>query len=81
MGACCLLTVGVRVISEKMKCDKCKRFLDDGEEIEFCSKMLCDDCYIDGIQPKVRKEYYENNPGEFMQRLKNAYSMHPQKYH
>lgn len=66
---------------EKMNCDKCKRIIVDGEEKEINSKILCDDCYIDAIWPPVRKMYYENDPAEFMRRLKEMYSLHPQQYH
>lgn len=62
-------------------CYKCKRTIEDGAERELNSEMLCDDCYIDRIWPKVRKAHYENDPAEFMRRLQESYSVHPQRYH
>ncbi len=66
---------------EMMHCDKCKKPMDNGEARELNSKILCDDCYIDDIWPRVRKMYYENDQAEFMRRLKETYSLHPQQYH
>lgn len=62
-------------------CDACKRSIEVGEERELQSQILCEDCYIKAIWPPVRKMYYENDPAEFMRRLKETYSLHPQKYH
>ncbi len=42
--------------------------------------MLCEDCYIDEVMPKMPKAHY-NNDSEFMNRLKDSYSVHPQQYH
>lgn len=64
-----------------MKCEKCRDAIDKGEGWTFEAKILCDDCYIDAVWPKVRKTYHEHNPSEFMQRLKNTWSIHPQQYH
>ncbi|MCP4578203.1 MAG: hypothetical protein GY846_18180 [Deltaproteobacteria bacterium] len=64
-----------------MKCDKCRASFDREELRPFHSQMLCDDCYISAIWPKVRKTYYNGDPGEFMHRLKKSYSIIPQRYH
>lgn len=64
-----------------MNCSKCKRTIDDGEERKLRSEVLCDDCYINRIWPRVRKMYYANDPSEFIRRLRESYSVHPQRYH
>jgi hypothetical protein len=64
-----------------MNCENCKTSISKGEEKMFDSRILCDDCYISAIWPRVRKTYDEYNPAEFMQRLKNTWSIHPQQYH
>jgi hypothetical protein len=64
-----------------LHCNKCKRTIDDGEERNIDPEVLCEDCYIDRIWPKVRKTYYSNDPTEFMRRLQGSYSVHPQRYH
>jgi hypothetical protein len=64
-----------------MKCEKCQATLDKGEGRALDARTLCDDCFIDVIWPKVRKSYDENNPSEFMQRLKRIGPVHPQQYH
>ena len=62
-------------------CDKCQKAIEAGEEREYRSQILCEDCYLDAIWPRVRKTYYEHDSAEFMRRLKEAYSLHPQQYH
>jgi hypothetical protein len=62
-------------------CSKCRSTIADGEERRLQGKLLCDDCYIDCIWPKVRKAHYENESAEFMRRLQESYSVHPQRYH
>jgi len=62
-------------------CHKCNRIIDAGEERELYSEVLCDDCYIDRIWPRIRKTYYENDPAGFMRRLQESHSVHPQRYH
>jgi hypothetical protein len=62
-------------------CDSCNEAIDDGRGKRFNDKLLCEDCYIAAIWPKVRKSYYEYDPDEFMRRLQNSYSVHPQQYH
>ena len=51
-----------------------------GDGQEFYSKILCEDCYIDEVMPKMLKSYY-NNDAEFMQRLKDSYIVRKQQYH
>jgi len=62
------------------KCEKCKSPLKEKEWREYNSKILCDDCYIDKVMPKMAKAHY-NNDSEFMQRLQDSYSVHKQQYH
>jgi hypothetical protein len=62
-------------------CHKCNRTIEDGEERELYSEVLCDDCYIERIWHRVRKVYYENDPASFMRRLQESYSVQPQRYH
>ena len=61
-------------------CDKCKASIiaDDGRELH--SMQLCEDFYIDEVMPKMAKSHYEND-AEFMQRLKDSYSVRKQQYH
>ncbi len=63
-----------------MTCDQCRETIPDDEGREFHSEMLCDDCYIDRIFPKVLKTSYPNDAAEFMRRLQVSYSLHPQRY-
>ena len=64
-----------------MVCSRCKTPLLPGEERTHDGRLWCEDCYIDTVMPKVRKMFYENDPAEFMRRLKTSYSAHPQRYH
>jgi len=64
-----------------INCHKSHRTMEDGEERELYSEVLCDDCYIDRIWPRARRVYYENGPAGFMRRLQESYSVHPQLYH
>ena len=63
-----------------IKCEKCKSPLKENEWREYKSKILCDDCYIDEVMPKMSKAHY-NNDAEFMQRLKDLYSVRKQQHH
>jgi len=63
------------------KCDRCNVKIVKGEERNFNSSILCEDCYIDAVLPPVRKMYYENDSSEFMRRLKDSYIACPQKFH
>ena len=62
-------------------CQICHERLQDGDGHESEGLTLCDECYLDRVWPKVRQAYYENDPAEFMKRLKRSYSVHPQKFH
>jgi len=63
-----------------MLCDQCKTTMAPGEEREHNGRLLCEDCFIDTVMPKVRKMFYENDPAEFMRRMNSSYSAHPQRY-
>jgi hypothetical protein len=63
------------------KCDVCGLPLEDGEKRERNGRSICEDCYIDGLLPPVRKMHYENSSANFMIRLKDSYIAHPQKFH
>jgi hypothetical protein len=43
-------------------------------------KVFCEDCYIDAVMPKMPKAHYDND-SEFMNRLKDSYSVRKQQYH
>lgn len=62
------------------KCENCKTPLKEDEGRTFHSRLLCDDCYIDEVMPKMPKSHY-NNDAEFMNRLKDSYSVRNQQYH
>jgi len=62
------------------RCEKCQLTLNKDEGREFHSKILCEDCYIDEVMPKMPKSHYDNN-AEFMQRLKDSYPVRNQQYH
>ncbi len=62
------------------RCEKCQTVLNEDERREFNSKILCDDCYIDEVMPKMTKSHYDNDV-EFMQRLKDSYPVRKQQYH
>ncbi len=64
-----------------IRCNKCNSAINDGEEVEHNSVVLCEDCYLDTIISPVRKMYYENDKAEFMQRLKESYPVRKQKFH
>jgi hypothetical protein len=63
------------------KCDLCNQPLNDNEKWEHNGHKICEDCYIDGLLPKVRKMHYENSTANFMIRLKDSYIAFPQKFH
>jgi len=63
-----------------MKCQKCETSINIGEERKLHSKILCEDCYVDGLMPKMPKSHYDND-AEFMQRLKDSYPVRKQQYH
>jgi len=61
-------------------CNKCKQAIPNGDEKEIHKIILCEDCYIDEVMPKMPKAHYEND-AEFMQRLKDSYIVRKQQYH
>jgi hypothetical protein len=60
-------------------CIKCKKTIPDGDAKMFHTKILCEDCYIDEVMPKIPKAHYDN-AAEFMNRLKDSYSVRKQQY-
>jgi len=34
-----------------MKCERCKKTIEKGEDIEFHGQILCEDCYMDRLSP------------------------------
>jgi len=61
-------------------CENCKKSFHYDELKEFYTKRLCEDCYIDEVVPKMPKAHYGNDV-EFMNRLKDSYIAHPQRFH
>jgi len=61
-------------------CEKCKTSINSDNMRKLHSKILCEDCYIDEVALKMPKSHYDND-AEFMQRLKNSYSVRKQQYH
>jgi len=61
-------------------CAKCKKTIQDGDEKELHTKILCEECYIDEVMPKMPKAHYDND-AEFMQRLQGSYSVRKQQFH
>lgn len=62
------------------KCEKCNASLRKNEGQKRHSQLLCDDCYIDEVMPKMPKAHYDND-AEFMNRLKDSYSVRKQQHH
>jgi hypothetical protein len=61
-------------------CKQCNKQINDGEKKELYGKILCEDCYIDAVMPKMPKAHY-NDDAEFMNRLKDSYSVRKQQFH
>ena len=61
-------------------CERCQSILNEDDGREFHSNILCEDCYIDEVMPKMPKSHYDND-AEFMQRLKDSYPVRNQQYH
>ena len=61
-------------------CIKCKKPIPDGDAKMLHTKILCEDCYIDEAMSKMTKAHYDND-AEFMNRLKDLYSVRKQQYH
>jgi hypothetical protein len=62
------------------RCEKCQSIINEDEGRKLHSKILCEDCYIDEVMPKMPKSHFDND-AEFMQRLKDSYSVRKQQYH
>ncbi len=60
-------------------CLKCKETISDEDVKMHHKKILCEDCYIDEIMPKMQKAHYDND-AEFMNRLQDSYSVRKQQY-
>jgi recombinational DNA repair protein (RecF pathway) len=61
-------------------CTKCKTSIQDEGIKNHHGEILCEDCYIDEVVPKMPKAHYDNE-AEFMNRLKDSYSVRRQQYH
>jgi len=61
-------------------CKNCKKSFHDDELKKFYKKMLCEDCYIEEVVPKMPKAHYGND-AEFMNRLKDSYIARAQLFH
>jgi hypothetical protein len=61
-------------------CPRCKVSFQDGDMKYLHGKLLCEDCFIDEVLPKMPKAHYENG-SEFMNRLKESYTVRKQQYH
>ena len=62
------------------KCSKCNAAVKDEDARELRSEILCEDCYIDEVAPRMGKSHYDND-AEFMQRLKDSYTVRNQQFH
>jgi hypothetical protein len=61
-------------------CTKCRTNIRDEDMKKLHGEILCEDCYIDEVMPKMPKAHYDNK-AEFMNRLKDSYSVRKQQYH
>ncbi len=61
-------------------CENCKKSFQNDDLKELFKKMLCEDCYIDKVVPKMPKAHYDND-AEFMNRLKDSYIARAQQFH
>ncbi len=43
-----------------MNCERCGTVIPRGEEREYSSKMLCEDCYMDALSPSVGCDPWAN---------------------
>lgn len=62
------------------QCEKCNRILKHGEDKVLHKKVLCDDCYIERVLPKMHKTH-EQDDAEFMRRLKESHTVRKQQFH
>jgi hypothetical protein len=61
-------------------CSKCNQLIEDGNEKVLFTRIVCEDCFIDEMMPKMRKSHYEDD-AEFMQRLLDSHPVRKPKYH
>lgn len=61
-------------------CTKCNKSIQDNDAKILHTKILCEDCYIDAVMPKMTKAHYDNS-AELMNRLNGSYSVRKQQYH
>ncbi len=61
-------------------CEKCRVTISNADVKRHHTKVLCEDCYIDEVMSKMPKAHYENG-AEFMNRLKDSYTVRRQRYH
>lgn len=61
-------------------CSKCQKTISEDEKQILNTRILCDDCYLDEVMPRMPKAHYDNE-AEFMNRLKDSYSVRKQQYH
>ena len=61
-------------------CTKCNKTIPDGDAKRFHTKILCEDCYINEVMPKMPKAHYDKDV-EFMNRVKDSYPVRKQQYH
>jgi hypothetical protein len=61
-------------------CTKCHKTVQHGDVKKLHDMILCEDCYVYEIVPKMPGAHYDNH-AEFMNRLKTAYSVRKQQYH
>ena len=61
-------------------CAKCRGTITNTDAKIHHAKVLCEDCYIDEVMPKMPKAHYEDG-AEFMNRLKDSYTVRRQRYH
>lgn len=62
------------------KCHKCNQLVEDNDLHQLNNKLLCEDCYIDTVMPRMPKVHYDDDT-EFMRRLQGSYSVRKQQFH
>lgn len=62
------------------QCTKCNKMFKRMDLRKFYENIICDDCYIDEIVPRMPKAHYDNE-AEFMNRLKESYTVRQQQFH
>ena len=61
-------------------CSECNKAIPEKEARMARKAIVCEDCYIDEVMPKMPKAHYDND-AEFMNRLKDAHSVRRQRYY